>query len=53
MTAYRDKHTKNINRMFGQNAEICNVTEGRRVYGVIKEVKSRNLCYRRHVLAGE
>jgi len=35
MTAYPDIHKKIINRICGQNAEICDVTAGRRVCGII------------------
>jgi hypothetical protein len=50
MTAYRDKHTKYINRMFAKVQKFA-ITAGKGVYVTIKTVRNCNLCYRRHVLA--
>jgi hypothetical protein len=44
MTAYRDNHKKVINRICGQNVEICDVTAGRSVCDIIKKVTSCSLC---------
>jgi hypothetical protein len=44
MIAYHDNHKRIINRVCWQNAEICDVTVGRMVCGIIKKVKSSNLC---------
>jgi hypothetical protein len=39
MTAYRDNHKKIINRICGQNAEICDFSARRRVCGIIEKLQ--------------
>jgi hypothetical protein len=52
MTAYRDNHKKIITRICGQNVEICDVTAGRRVCGIIKKATCRYRRKRQKVVPG-